>query len=82
MGSKDDNFDELDDGFGVESDQEDSNVFKIRDMLNPPAASSFSTKTLHGQFHVSCILSILKIHGQSSSDSSRYYRSQPFIPAR
>jgi len=42
--SKDQDFDELDDGYESDSDP---NVFKIRDPLKPPSAKIFSTQELH-----------------------------------
>jgi len=41
-----DNVDELDDDF--QSEPEDDDVFKIRGVLLPPAANSYTTKQLHG----------------------------------
>jgi hypothetical protein len=47
MVAGEENIDELDDGF--ESEEDDNGVFKVRDMLQPPSAKSFSTKELHSK---------------------------------
>jgi len=70
FGVKEDNIDELDDGF--ESEHDDSNAFSIRDPLQPPSAKSISTKELHsGLLSFTSERSVP--HNSPSSDPSRVH---------
>ena len=60
MVAGEENIDELDDGF--ESEEDDNGVFKVRDMLQPPSAKSFSTKELHSKQHFLYICADIEIH--------------------
>lgn len=46
---KEKDVDELD-GEWEDSDSEETNEFRVRDPLNPPAANLFSTQALHSMF--------------------------------